>query len=96
MTSTIQRAFVPKLCCDSSRLARRIAKSLAESMPAQSSCATRNTGESVGELIRAVRHEEAKVHLDLPSLMKARTFAIAHSLELPQLLSVARAYLWTR
>ncbi len=84
------------MCCGSSRLARRIAKSLAESMPAQSSCATRNTGESVGELIRAVRHEEAKVHLDLPSLMKARTLAIAHSFRVASLAFRARAYLWTR
>ena len=82
--------YSSKLRYGSSRLAHRIAKSLAENMPAQSSGAARGTGESVGE------HEEAKVHLDFPALMKARTLAIAHSLKLPQLLSVARAYLWTR
>ncbi len=82
--------YSSKLRYGSSRLAHRIAKSLAENMPAQSSGAARGTGESVGE------HEEAKVHLDLPSLMKGRALAIAHSFRVASLAFRARAYLWTR
>ncbi len=53
--------------------ARRVAKGLAESLPAQSGVSAQaKTGESVGDLLRAVRQEEAKVHIELTSALKAR------------------------
>ena len=46
----------------------RLAQGLADRLPAGSDGS--NRGESVGALLQAVRHEEAKVHLDLPALLK--------------------------
>ena len=53
-----------KLICASCRLAA----GLAERLPAGGEPG--NKSESVGALLQAVRHEEAKVHIDLPTLMK--------------------------
>ena len=55
---------VYKLICASWRLAQ----GLAERLPAGGEPG--NKSESVGALLQAVRHEEAKVHIDLPALMK--------------------------
>ena len=46
-------------------------------MPAQSSA---TKGESVGDLLRAVRQEEAKVHIDLSASLKVCQHAIRFSL----------------
>ena len=48
----------------------RLAKGLADRLPAPQSGSEHNRTESVGALIGAIRQEEAKVHLDLPALLK--------------------------
>ena len=53
---------VYELICASCRLAQGLA------VPAGGEPG--NKSESVGALLQAVRHEEAKVHIDLPTLMK--------------------------
>ena len=45
----------------------RVAKGLAEGLSPQGGA---TTGESVGDLLRAVRQEEAKVHVGLTSAFK--------------------------
>ena len=78
---------VCKLICITCRLAQGLADRLPAGGEASSKC------ESVGALLQAVRHEEAKVHIDLPALMKVSAL-VSPLRTCVLLLCYVRALIW--